>query len=104
MLETDSEPKTESVLNLLTLSPARLHLFRRPRGERSCLGDRPGRGDLEETSGDGDRNFDSVSSSVTSVVSTGSCSFIEPNEWSRCCTLTRVLHVRKKIFVYYFST
>lgn len=90
MLVTESEPKTESVLNLLTLSPARLHLFRRPLGDRSCLGDRPGLGDREDTSGEGDRNFDSVNSSDTSVVSTvGSCSLIEPNEWSRCCTLTK---------------
>lgn len=81
MFDTESESSTESVLNLRTLRPARLHLFRRPRGERSCRGERPcGRGERAGTSGDGDKNFDSVRSSDTSVVSTGSCSFIEPSE------------------------
>lgn len=80
---TESELRTESVLNRLTLSPARLHLFLRPLGDRSCRGERPGpgRGERLDTSGDGDKNLHSVTSSDAVVsVSTGSCSFIEPNE------------------------
>ncbi|KAF9412917.1 hypothetical protein HW555_008696 [Spodoptera exigua] len=83
--------KTESVLNRRTLSPAKLHLFLRPLGDRSCRGDRLGRGERLDTSGDGDRNLHSVTSSDASVsVSTGSCSLMEPNEWSRCCTLEKM--------------
>lgn len=79
-MDPESDPSTESVLNLLTLSPARLHLFRLPLGERSCRGDRPGRGERDGTSGEGERNFDSVNSSETSEVSTATCSFIESRD------------------------
>lgn len=88
------------MLNRLTLSPARLHLFLLPLGERSCRGDRPCLGDGLETSGEGDKNLDSVCSSVTSVVSAGSCSFIEPKEWSRCCTLKKWTCSIQLLYVY----